>query len=54
MKIALASDIHLEFGDINLKNDENAELLILSGDICTAKVFKNKLQERIKVKDFFE
>lgn len=40
MKIALASDIHLEFGDINLKNEENAEILILSGDICTAKVFK--------------
>lgn len=36
MKIALASDIHLEFGDINLKNTENADVLILSGDICVA------------------
>ena len=34
MKIALASDIHLEFGDINLQNTENADVLILSGDIC--------------------
>jgi predicted phosphodiesterase len=36
MKIALASDLHLEFGDINLKNEENADVLILSGDIMVA------------------
>jgi predicted phosphodiesterase len=36
MKIALASDIHLEFGDIILKNEENADVLILGGDICVA------------------
>lgn len=36
MKIALASDIHLEFGPISLDNTENADVLILSGDICTA------------------
>ena len=36
MKIAVASDIHLEFGPIELKNTENAEVLILSGDICVA------------------
>lgn len=36
MKIALASDLHLEFGDINLKNEENADVLILSGDIVIA------------------
>ena len=36
MKLALASDLHLEFGDIDLKNDENAEVLILSGDIMIA------------------
>jgi len=35
MKIALASDIHLEFGDIDLANDQAADVLILSGDICT-------------------
>jgi len=53
MRIALASDIHLEFGDLFLKNEENAEVLILSGDICTAKVFKRKPKERAMVKDFF-
>lgn len=37
MKIALCSDLHLEFADIILKNDENADVLILGGDICLAK-----------------
>jgi Icc-related predicted phosphoesterase len=36
MKLALASDLHLEFGDLNLTNDEGAEVLILSGDIMVA------------------
>jgi hypothetical protein len=36
MKIAIASDIHLEFGDINLENTNSANVLILSGDICVA------------------
>jgi DNA repair exonuclease SbcCD nuclease subunit len=37
MKFALASDLHLEFGDIMLKNTEKADVLVLSGDICVAK-----------------
>lgn len=53
MKIALASDIHLEFGDLIIKNDQQADVLVLSGDICTAKVFKHKPKERMAVKDFF-
>lgn len=36
MKIALCSDLHLEFSDIELKNTENADVLILSGDIVVA------------------
>ena len=36
MKIALCSDVHLEFGPIELFNEENADVLILSGDICLA------------------
>jgi predicted phosphodiesterase len=36
MKIALASDVHLEFGDLDIVNDQDAEVLILSGDICVA------------------
>jgi len=44
MKIALCSDLHLEFGNIDLQNTENAEVLILSGDICVA----SKWDEDIK------
>lgn len=36
MKIAICSDVHLEFGQLSLENTNNAEVLILSGDICTA------------------
>jgi 3',5'-cyclic AMP phosphodiesterase CpdA len=36
MKIAVCSDLHLEFGDINLQNTDNADVLILGGDICVA------------------
>lgn len=42
MKIAVCSDLHLEFGPISLENTENADVLILSGDICVA----NDLKER--------
>jgi hypothetical protein len=36
MKIALASDVHLEFGDLDFDNTDNADVLILGGDICVA------------------
>jgi len=36
MKIALCSDLHLEFEDVDLRNTQNAEVLILSGDILIA------------------
>jgi len=36
MKIQLASDLHLEFSDINIQNNNNADVLILSGDIMVA------------------
>ncbi len=36
MKIALCSDLHLEFNDIELFNTEGAEVLILGGDIMIA------------------
>lgn len=37
MKFALASDVHLEFGPIDLFNTEGADVLVLSGDILVAK-----------------
>ena len=57
MKIALASDLHLEFAPIVLNNDGGAEVLLLAGDICVAhdvierdQPFANKSQ---RVHDFF-
>jgi len=39
MKIALTSDIHLEFGDWNPSNPDGADVLILGGDIMVAADF---------------
>ena len=37
MRIAIGSDIHLEFGDFKIKNIQNADVLVLAGDITTVK-----------------
>ena len=36
MKIKLVSDLHLEFSDVNIVNDQNYDVLILGGDIMVA------------------
>lgn len=36
MKVALCSDLHLEFGDLDIQNTENADVLVLAGDIMLA------------------
>lgn len=36
MKIAIASDIHLEIADLNLRNTVEADVLVLAGDILVA------------------
>ena len=36
MKIKLVSDLHLEFSDINIQNDQDYDVLILGGDIMIA------------------
>jgi Icc-related predicted phosphoesterase len=41
MKIAITSDVHLEFGDLDIVNDQDADVLILGGDIFIA----NELSE---------
>ena len=40
MKIAVCSDLHLEFGDLHLKNTEGADVLILGGDILVASTLR--------------
>lgn len=42
MKLAVCSDLHLEFGTLELKNTDNADALILAGDICIAFDFDQK------------
>jgi predicted phosphodiesterase len=37
MKIAVCSDVHLEFAQLELKNPGGIDVLILSGDICVAR-----------------
>ena len=57
MRINVVSDIHLEFGPIEIKNTEGADVLILSGDICVAAdvLHKDNLNNKSrKIHDFFE
>jgi len=42
MKIQLVSDLHLEFEDIFIKNENNADVLILSGDILVVDDLRNQ------------
>jgi predicted phosphodiesterase len=42
MKIGVCSDLHLEFADVDIKNIDNVDVLILSGDILV----ENDLQQR--------
>ena len=44
MKIKLVSDLHLEFSDIEIFNDENCDVLILSGDIMIAEDLHDHLE----------
>lgn len=52
MKIALTSDIHLEFGDWYPVNPENADTLILSGDIMLANEVENALYDTEKAIEY--
>ena len=47
MKIAIASDLHLEFADIDLVNPEGAEVLILAGDILIAQDLYDHSRESV-------
>ena len=41
MKFQLVSDIHLEFGHTVHIHNAGADVLVLAGDICMARAFKN-------------
>jgi Icc-related predicted phosphoesterase len=52
MKVAITSDIHLEFGDWYPVNPENADVLILSGDIMTANEVENAVGDPNKTIEY--
>ena len=54
MKIAVASDLHLEFDDIALTNTENADVLVLAGDICTVKHYHSRPEMEKSYGEFFK
>jgi predicted phosphodiesterase len=54
MKIALGSDLHLEFGALELHNTENADVLVLSGDICVAKHLNGEHHHDSRYRKFFQ
>jgi Icc-related predicted phosphoesterase len=54
MRIALGSDLHLEFGAIELHNTEAADVLILSGDICVAKHLNGEHHHDSRYRKFFQ
>lgn len=54
MKIKLVSDLHLEFSDINIPNDANYDLLILSGDILVAQDMYDHPEENVRTAAMLE
>jgi Icc-related predicted phosphoesterase len=54
VRLAVASDLHVEFGDINLVNDQGAELLILAGDICMIKDLDKQSERGDRTRNFFQ
>jgi len=46
MKITVVSDLHLEFSPISFSNSQNADILILSGDILISEILHDYPRER--------
>jgi len=53
-KLAICSDLHLEFGDINIQNTENADVLILSGDILIAQDLHDFPEQNVRTAAMLE
>jgi DNA repair exonuclease SbcCD nuclease subunit len=52
MKISICSDLHIEFGTYNMQNIDNADVLVLAGDVCVAKAFST--QSKPHILEFFK
>ena len=53
-KLAICSDLHLEFADINLQNTENADVLILAGDIMVAQDLHDFPEQNVRTAAMLE
>ena len=55
MKLAVASDLHIEFGDIILDNIvTKADALVLAGDICMLKDLEKDSERGERTRNFFK
>lgn len=55
MKIKIVSDLHLEFSDIEIQNNEDCDVLILAGDILVAsKLDKPESEYGIRFRSFLK
>jgi Icc-related predicted phosphoesterase len=54
MKLYVTSDLHLEFADLDLRNQDEVDVLILSGDICVAKDLDRPDARGDQVRGFFQ
>lgn len=55
MNLQIVSDLHLEFSDINITNQNGADALILAGDILVAdKLFKHNSDIGQRFRDFLK
>lgn len=54
MKLYVTSDLHLEFGDLDLKNQDDVDVLILSGDILVARDLDRPDERGDRVRGFLK
>ena len=54
MKLYVTSDLHLEFGDLDLVNTDNVDVVILSGDILVAKDLDRPDERGDRVQGFLQ
>ena len=55
MRLAIASDLHIEFGDIILDNIvTKADVLVLAGDICMLKDLDKESERGERTRNFFK
>ena len=52
MRLYVTSDLHLEFGDLKIRNEHDVDVLILGGDICIARELDTDAGQYVR--DFFQ